>query len=101
TRELPSAIERVQREFGERGLAVLAISNQEPRGGVAAWASGHPPTFPVLLRTSGPVIQREGVHPSPTVFILRRGPRLLAQALGTKDWTSTRGRALLTALTGA
>jgi peroxiredoxin len=97
---LPSAIEQVQREFGERGLAVLALSIQEPRERVAAWASDHPTTFTVLLDTEGRVTRRYEVTATPTVFIISRDGRLVGKALGTKDWTSERGRALLTALTG-
>jgi peroxiredoxin len=90
----------VHREFGERGLAVLAISIQEPRERVATWASDHRTTFTVLLDAEGSVTQRYEVTATPTVFIVGRDGRLLGKALGTKDWTSERGRALLTALTG-
>jgi peroxiredoxin len=90
----------VSREFGERGLAVVAISIQEPRERVAAWVSDHRTTFTVLLDPEGSVTQRYGVTATPTVFIVGRDGRLLGKALGTKAWASDRGRALFTALTG-
>jgi hypothetical protein len=34
---LPSTIEQVHREYGPRGLAVLAVNIEESRDVVAAW----------------------------------------------------------------
>jgi peroxiredoxin len=96
---LPSAIEQVHREFGARGLAVLAISIREPRERVEAWVAAHGTTFTVLLDADGSVTQQYEVTVTPTVFIVGRDGRLLGRALGTKAWTSDRGRAVLAALT--
>lgn len=90
----------MHREFGGRGLAVVAISIQEPRERVAAWVADHDTTFTVLLDPDARVTQQYEVTVTPTVFLVGRDGRLLGKALGTKAWTSERGRALLTALTG-
>jgi peroxiredoxin len=90
----------VHREFGGRGLAVVAVSIQEPRERVAAWVADHRTTFTVLLDSEGSVTQKYQVTATPTVFIVGRDGRLLGKALGTKPWMSERGRALFTALTG-
>jgi peroxiredoxin len=96
---LPSAIEQVYREFGEQGLAVMAISIREPRDRVGAWVAAHGTTVTVLLDAEGRVTQQYEVTVTPTVFIVGRDGRLLGKAIGTRAWTSDRGRALLTALT--
>lgn len=96
---MPSTIEQVHREFGGQGLAVLAISIREPRERVGSWAAGRGTTVPMLLDLDGRVSQQYDVTATPTVFIVSRDGRLLGKALGTKDWMSGRGRALLATLT--
>ena len=89
----------MHREFGAQGLAVVAISIQEPRERVGAWVADHGTTFTVLLDPDARVTQQYQVTGTPTVFIVGRDGRLLGKALGTKPWTSPQGRALLAALT--
>ena len=85
--------------FGGQGLAVVAISVREPRERVSTWAAAHGTTFPVALDADGRVSHQYDVTVTPTVFIVGRDGRLLGKALGTKDWMSGRGRALLATLT--
>ena len=95
---MPSTIEQVRRDFEGHGLAVVTINIQEPPGTVAAWMQSHRLSFPVLLDADGAVSERYGVTVTPTVFLVGRDGRLLGKALGTRPWTSDRGRALLQAL---
>jgi peroxiredoxin len=96
---LPSEIEQVHRRYRDR-LTVLAIDIQEPRETVAAWAKEKRVSFTILLDPSGAVSNRYEVTATPTVFLVSRDGKLVAKALGTKAWTSDKGRALLDRLTG-
>jgi peroxiredoxin len=98
SRELPSTIEQVHREFGPRGLAVLAVNMEESREKVRAWVNDRKLTMDVLLDISGAVNGAWGVAYSPVVFVIGRDGRLVARAIGTRDWTAPEGRAFFEAL---
>ena len=98
SRELPSTIEQVHREFGPRGLVVLAVNMEESRETVRAWVRDRKLTMDVLLDISGAVNGAWGVAYSPVVFVVGRDGRLVARAIGTRDWTAPEGRAFLEAL---
>jgi peroxiredoxin len=98
SRELPSTIEQVHREFGPRGLAVLAVNMEESREKVRAWVNDRKLTMDVLLDISGSVNGAWGVAYSPVVFVIGRDGRLVARAIGTRDWTTPEGRAFFEAL---
>jgi peroxiredoxin len=98
SRELPSTIEQVHREFGPRGLAVLAVNMEESREKVRAWVNDRKLTMDVLLDISGAVNGAWGVAYSPMVFVIGRDGRLVARAIGTRDWTAPEGRAFFEAL---
>ena len=80
---------------------VLAISIQEHRDKVAAWAKEKNLSFTILLDPSGAVTNQYGVTATPTVFVVSREGKLIGKALGTKSWTSPQGHALLGRLTGS
>ena len=90
----------MQRRYGDR-LAVVAINIQESREKVATWVTGKPLSFTILLDTTGVVTGDYEVTATPTVFVLSREGKLVGKALGNKAWTSERGHALLTRLTGS
>jgi thiol-disulfide isomerase/thioredoxin len=98
SRELPSTIESITREFGPRGLVVLAIDIQESRQTVAGWLAGKSISPRVLLDGSGEVTSAYGVTATPTVFVVTRDGRLAGKALGTKAWSGETGRTLLRGL---
>ena len=88
----------MHREFHDRGLAVVAVDIQEPREKVRTWVRDQKLSFTVVLDPDGQVTQAYDVTATPTVFLIDRQGRLRGKALGTKPWTSSTGRALLTAL---
>ena len=98
SRELPSAIEQIHREFGPRGLVVLAVNMEESRETVRAWVRDHKLTMDVLLDISGAVNGAWGVAYSPVVFVVGRDGRLVARAIGTREWDAPEGRAFFEAL---
>ena len=97
---MPSDIEQIQRRYGDR-LTILAISIQENRDTVARWSGGKQLSFTILIDPSGAVTRDYEVTATPTVFVLSKEGKLVGKALGNKAWTSDRGRALLTRLTGS
>jgi peroxiredoxin len=92
---LPSTIEKVHREYKDRGLVVLPISIEEGRRKVAAWAPSKTLTVPLLLDPNGEASGAYRISATPTVFLVGRDGTLVAKALGTKAWTSEDGHALL------
>ena len=88
----------MQREFGARGLTVLAVDIQEDPVKVAAWVKPRDLTMAVLLDRDGSVSASYRVTGTPTAFLVGRDGKLVAKAVGTKPWLSSDGRALLEAL---
>jgi hypothetical protein len=79
---------------------VLAINIQESRDKVAGWAQTKNVSFTILLDPSGATTQHYDVTVTPTVFVVSREGKLVGKALGTKEWTSPQGLALLDRLAG-
>lgn len=92
---MPSTIEQLHRELKDQGLTVLAINLGEPRDMLTAWVTSRNVTSTVLLEATGGVARSYGVAHTPTVFIVDRQGRLVGKAIGTRQWTGDRGRALL------
>ncbi|MBI1848292.1 MAG: TlpA family protein disulfide reductase [Candidatus Rokubacteria bacterium] len=81
-----------QLQAAYRDLQIVAIDIQERPETVVSWTATHQVTLPVLLDPDGRVTKAYGVSATPTVFVLDRTGRLVGKALGTKPWTSERGR---------
>lgn len=95
---MPSTIEQVHREFGPRGLTVLAVNIQEERDHVAGWIKAKKVSAPVLLDRDGGVTAAYRVTGTPTVVLIDRDGRMVGRAVGTRGWNSPAGRAVLNAL---
>ena len=50
---MPSTIQQIHREYGPRGLTVLAVNIEEDRATVARWVAEKKITFTVLLDPKG------------------------------------------------
>ena len=96
---MPSTIEQVHRQYGDRGLVVLAINIEESKSTVAAWVKEKKVTFPVVLDADGAITRAYRVTGTPTVFVVGRDGKVVGVANGTREWTSDKGRALLGKLT--
>jgi peroxiredoxin len=97
SKELPSAVEKLHRELGARGLAVWAINIAEPAAHVAEWVERRRLTVPVLLDTDGTVTRAYRVTGTPTVILVGRDGRWTGRGVGPRDWNGE-GRLLLTTL---
>jgi len=97
---LPSTIEQLHREYKDKGLVVLAVDIQEKPEVVRKWVKEKALTMTVLLDVDGKVNDGWGVTSTPTVFLVGRDGRLVAKAIGSRPWTSDKGRQLWALLLG-
>jgi hypothetical protein len=95
---LPSTIEQVHREYGPRGLAVLAVNIEESRDVVAAWVGSKRLSMDVLLDAPGDAARAWSVTATPTTFLVGRDGQLVGKVVGERPWTSPGARALLESL---
>ena len=93
---MPSVIEKIHQDYKDAGLVILPISIEEGRGKVGPWMRKQGPvTTPILLDPDGDASAAYHITATPTVYLVGRDGKLVAKALGTKEWTSPTGRALL------
>ena len=95
---MPSTIEQLHREYGGRGLAVVALNMEEPPDAVAAWVRKRRLTMQVALDPSGVASRDWAITATPSVFLVDRDGRLAARAVGTRPWTEPEGRVVIEAL---
>jgi len=86
-REMPS-LERMHQEIGAQGVSVLAVNVGEDFETVFGFlgAVDPSPTFPVLFDRDGAALQRWGVRGLPTTFIVDAAGRVVARAVGGREF---------------
>jgi peroxiredoxin len=95
--EMP-ALERLQREFSSRRLAIIGVNAREGEGAVRRYAQELGLTFPLVLDRDGKINVRYGVIGLPTTFVVGRDGRAIALAIGPREWESAPAHALIAAL---
>ena len=96
--EMPS-LEALYQSFKQHGFDVVAIaSDVQGIETVQPFMAKHHLTFLPLLDTSSHVTRTYGVTTLPTSYILDREGRLVTVEIGSRDWTTTEARALITSL---
>lgn len=95
--EMPS-LERLHREFDTRGVSVLAASHREDPEEVRKFAHEFNLTMPTLLDQDGRVGELYGLQGLPTTFLIGPDGRLIARAIGPRDWAGAEARGLIRAL---
>jgi len=93
-----AVLERLQREFSSRGLAIIAVNARENKEVVGRYAKELGLTFPLVLDRDGKINALYGVIGLPTTFVVGRDGRAIAFAVGPRQWESASGRALIAAL---
>jgi len=89
-------------QYRSRGLEVLLIDFREPRDLVQRVVKERGYTAPVLLDQTGDVSGvAYGVFGPPTMYLVDRQGRLLARAVGPRDWASPAARKLIEDLLAA
>jgi len=95
--EMP-VLERLQREFSSRGLAIIGVNARENKEAVGRYAKELGLTFPLVFDPDGKINALYGVIGLPTTFVVGRDGRAIAFAIGPRPWESAPARALIEAL---
>ena len=97
--EMPS-MERLYREFRDRGLEVVTVNFMESGEQVRAFAEEQKLTYPMLLDKEAEIAGRYGVMRLPVTVLVGREGEVIAKAIGFKDWYKDDIRELVAALLG-
>lgn len=95
--ELP-VLERVHRDYAPRGLTVLPVNLREDPRTIRQFARERGLTMPLLVDPAGAIGQTYGVVGLPTSFLIDRGGRAVARAIGPREWTGPAARLLVESL---
>lgn len=100
-REMPS-IERLHREFGNRGLAVVAVSVDDAAtpSEIRTFADELGLTFAILHDSAHTIDKPFQITGYPVTFVIDREGRIRRRHLGGADWASYGSRALVASLLG-
>lgn len=94
-KEMPD-LERLWRKYRERGLMVLAISEDaDADKRVARFATKHRLSYPVLLDRDAKVGRQYEVSALPVSYLIDRGGNVVAATVGMKDWSGAQADALI------
>jgi peroxiredoxin len=91
-------LERLHRESGGKGLAIIGINVRENTQTVRRYARELGLTFPLVLDLAGTINALYGVVGLPATFLIGRDGRSIAFAIGPREWGSPPARALIEAL---
>jgi peroxiredoxin len=91
-------LERLQREFSSRGLAIIGVNARENKEAVGRYAKELGLTFPLVFDPDGKINALYGVIGLPTTFVVGRDGRAIAFAIGPRQWESAPARALIETL---
>lgn len=90
--EMPS-MEKLYQAYRDRGLTILAISNDvSGKSVVEPFVRDRGLTFPILLDPEGGVFLQYGVRGLPTSYVVDRKGRVVSGEIGARDWSSGTAR---------
>jgi peroxiredoxin len=85
--EMPS-MEKLYQKMKEKNFAMVTINLQETTSKVKKFFKAYKLTFTALLDTTGEVGTAFGIYQIPTTFILDKEGRIIAKAVGPREWDS-------------
>jgi len=91
-------LERLHRELGPQGFAVVGVNTREPTETARRYAKELGLTFPLVLDEDGKIGALYGVVGLPATFLVGRDGRAVARAIGPREWGGAPARALFDAL---
>jgi len=91
-------LERLHRELGARGLAVIGINTRETPATVRRYTDDLGLSFRFVLDLDGKINALYGVIGLPTTFLIGRDGHAVALAVGPRDWESPQARAIIEAM---
>lgn len=83
--EMPS-LNRLYKEYGTRGLVVLAISTDTSANVVKSYLNKNPFDFTILLDTDNKVSRQFRVFSIPTSFLIDKNSVIIQRYIGEEDW---------------
>jgi len=95
--EMPS-MERLYRPYRDRGFTIIGISIDSDIAAVGPFVKQLGLTFPIGLDPKLVVANAYTVRALPSSFLIDRGAKTVAIALGARDWDSEAARAVTEAL---
>lgn len=100
--EMPS-MEKLHREFGPQGLAIVAVSVDDPgtEEQIRAFAKEYGLTFEILHDPSKDIARRYQVTGYPESFIIGREGTIRRKVFAAADWSTDANRALIRELLGS
>ena len=85
--EMPS-LNRLYKEYGNKGLVVVAVSTDRTLSPVKDFLTKHPVDFPVVMDSGSKVSRQFKVFSLPTTFLLDKNGAILQRYLGEEEWDS-------------
>ena len=95
--EMP-ALERLHRDLGSRGLAVIGVNAGEDLATARRYADDLHLSFPLALDPGRKINALYGVIGLPATFLVGRDGRAVALAVGPREWSGAPARAIIEAL---
>jgi peroxiredoxin len=86
-------MERLYKDYRERGLAVVAVNLQESKDTVERFFKELHLEFPAVLDSDGTAARTFAVRGLPVTFLLGRNGHILWKAIGSRDWDGPEARA--------
>ena len=91
--EMPS-MEKLHQKFKHQNFAMVTINLQESASQIKEFFKEYKLTFTALLDSDGEVGIRYKIYSIPTTFILDKEGRIIARAVGPREWDSKESFAL-------
>ena len=97
-REEMPAMETLHREFGAKGLEVLAVNYRESKEEMRKFLDELGLSFTSLLDQQGKVSEQYGAWSLPLSYIIDRNGEFVGKSIGSRDWQSAAGLAFFRGL---
>lgn len=91
--EMPS-MEKLHQKFKDQNFAMVTVNLQESASQVKEFFKEYKLTFTALLDSDGEVGIKHKIYSIPTTFILDKEGRIIARAVGPREWDSKKSFAL-------
>ena len=85
--EMPS-MEKLHRQFKDKGFVVLAVAAGEKAEGVTAFVKEYHITFYTLLDTDQGVAEEYKVWALPTTYFINAEGKIIGRVNGSRDWSA-------------
>jgi peroxiredoxin len=95
--ELP-AVERLYRDYKDRGLEVVAVAIKDKREDTLAFVRKSRLSYPILLDPEGEIGLLYGAFGTPAIYLIDRNGIVLARMWGPAGWHSPDARKLIAQL---